>query len=639
MYRHLIPYYLAVLLFSPPGRTPVCAQDSRPFKIQPFTIQVVDEDTGRGVPLIELRTTSQVRFHTDSNGIVAFSEPGLMGRRVFFHVSGHGYEFPRDGFGYRGKALDVSGGGRVRIEVKRINIAERLYRITGEGIYRDSLLVGEPAPIRQPALNALVTGQDSVLSAVSRGKIHWFWGDTNRPGYPLGNFHTPGATSELPGRGGLDPSVGIDLEYFEDGRGFARPTAELPGKGPTWMSGLAALDDETGRELLFAHYVKVRGSLTVYERGLAEFDHEKKRFEKRATFEHEEPFPSGAHPFRHEVDGVAYIYYCDPYPLIRVPADPEALARQESYQAFTPLEKGSRLEDRRIDRDQDSGRPRYGWKANTAPVRPQDLRRLIRDGLLKQEDSPHALRDVDSGKSVLGHRGTVAWNAYRKRWVMIAGETHGTSMLGEIWYAEADRPEGPWVYARKIVTHDRYSFYNPKHHPFFDQDGGRLLYFEGTYTTTFSGNPVKTPRYDYNQILYRLDLNDPRLNLPVAVYETSGKRAKLFTTQTETTSEDRIAFWALERPGPGTTPVYQMTTAAGNPSLQAVPTKIGETARAPLLFHALRADTKDPPTAVMIPLYEFRRESDGQKAYGTGAPPEGFGAGTRLVYVWRHPLR
>ena len=38
----------------------------------------------------------------------------------------------------------------------------------------------------------------------------------------------------------------------------------------------------------------------------------------------------------------------------------------------------------------------------------------------------------------------------------------------------------------KVVTHDRYSFYNPVHHPFFDQAGGRIIYFEGTYATTFS---------------------------------------------------------------------------------------------------------------------------------------------------------
>lgn len=60
--------------------------------------------------------------------------------------------------------------------------------------------------------------------------------------------------------------------------------------------------------------------------------------------------------------------------------------------------------------------------------------------------------------------------------------------------------------------------YWPAQHPFFDQDGGRKIYFEGTYTTTFSGNPVTTPRYEYNQLMYRLSLDDPRLFLPAPVY-------------------------------------------------------------------------------------------------------------------------
>src|SRR6185437_11783093 len=96
--------------------------------------------------------------------------------------------------------------------------------------------------------------------------------------------------------------------------------------------------------------------------------------------------------------------------------------------------------------------------------------------------------------------------------------------LGEVWYAEADSPLGPWVYARKIVTHDKYSFYNPKQHPMFDKENGRIIYFEGTYTTTFSGNNNPTPRYDYNQVMYRLDLSDRRLNLPVAVYRSADGR-------------------------------------------------------------------------------------------------------------------
>jgi hypothetical protein len=55
------------------------------------------------------------------------------------------------------------------------------------------------------------------------------------------------------------------------------------------------------------------------------------------------------------------------------------------------------------------------------------------------------------------------------------------------------------------------TFYNPVQHPSFDEDGGRIIYFEGTYANTFSGNDQQTPGYDYNQIMYRLDLSDPRL--------------------------------------------------------------------------------------------------------------------------------
>ena len=84
------------------------------------------------------------------------------------------------------------------------------------------------------------------MNAVFQGKIYWFWGDTNRPDYPLGNFHVPGAVSLLPGRGGLEPETGVDLTYFVDEKGFARPTAPMPGEGPTWISGLTVLEDGDG---------------------------------------------------------------------------------------------------------------------------------------------------------------------------------------------------------------------------------------------------------------------------------------------------------------------------------------------------------------------------------------------------------
>src|SRR5262245_8579281 len=63
---------------------------SRAFAHDYFKITVVDEQTKRGVPLVELRTTNEVRYYTDSNGVVAFLEPGLMDQNVFFTIKSHG---------------------------------------------------------------------------------------------------------------------------------------------------------------------------------------------------------------------------------------------------------------------------------------------------------------------------------------------------------------------------------------------------------------------------------------------------------------------------------------------------------------------------------------------------------------------
>ena len=136
-----------------------------------FSIRVIDEQTGRGVPLVELRTVHNVRCYTDSAGLVAFHEPGLMDQEVFFFVTSHGYESPADGFGMRGTRLQVTPGGEATLKIKRINVAERLYRMTGGGIYRDSVLLGRPVPIEHPALNGLVLGQDSVFTIVYAGRL------------------------------------------------------------------------------------------------------------------------------------------------------------------------------------------------------------------------------------------------------------------------------------------------------------------------------------------------------------------------------------------------------------------------------------------------------------------------------------
>jgi hypothetical protein len=273
---------------------------------------------------------------------------------------------------------------------------------------------------------------------------------------------------------------------------------------------------------------------------------------------------------------------------------------------------------------------------------------LIAARELKPEESLLQLQDPETGKPVYAHSGSVYWNQHRRRWIMITVEAGGTSPLGEVRYAEADAPVGPWVYARKIATHDRYSFYNPKQDPMFDKDDGRVIFFEGTYSNSFSGNPNPTPRYDYNQIMYKLDLADPRLVLPVPIYRVSaaadqyvaGYRFKNHLTSAA------IAFFAPDRPAPSLIPIYEQTDEHGQRSLRAGAASAGPrdagdgTAKPELIFYALAADAANPPRTT-TPLYEFISTDGVKRGYSTDMnwTQSGYHRQEKpLCRVWRNPI-
>jgi hypothetical protein len=433
-----------------------------------FEIAVVEKGTGWPVPLVKLRTNHQVSFVTDNAGVVAVNLPELMGRETWFEVKSDGYEVQADGFGYRGVRLTPRAGEKATIEVARTSIAQRMGRLTGAGLFAESQKLGRELDWPETG----VLGCDSVQNAVHGGKLLWAWGDTSLAGYPLGIFDTTSATTAIEPLTSLEPPLRVRYDYFRDQKGKVRGVAPLPGDGPTWLSGYVSLPDVGGRERLVACYSKIKPPLDAYECGLCVWNDQKEVFErhkviwKQSTDSPEcPPVPLGHPIFWTDAAGKRWLLFGDPLPKMRMPA---------TYEAWQDPEQ---------------------WEV----LRPQASLAAAGDG-------------VKPDQKVVPHSGSVAWNKFRRRWVTVFMEKFGLpSAFGELWYAEADSPIGPWGPAVKILSHANYTFYNPRLHAEFTPAGSPHLFFEGTYTQTFADRPTPTPRYDYNQILYRLDLDDPAL--------------------------------------------------------------------------------------------------------------------------------
>lgn len=432
---------------------------------QPFQIKVIDKENGWPVPLVELRTTHNVRFVTDNAGVIAFELPELMGKEIWLDLKGHGYEVEADGFGFRGVRMTPNPGDSITVQVNRTNIARRLGRLTGGGLFSESQQLGSELQWTESG----VLGCDSVQIARHQGKLYWAWGDTVLPHYPLGIFHMSSATTQLKPLESFTPPISLHFDYFTDEKGTPRGVAKMPGSGPTWVSGYVSLPDQAGKSHLVGTYRKIKPPLDTYEAGLLVWDDEANSFHQlrvlwtKSDDSHKAPSLPEGHPvFWKDERGKNWVLFGDPFPTIRCRANFEAWHDPSQWETLRPQEK---------------------------------------------------LTSADNDRDVRPHRGSIAWNAWREQWVAIFTEIEGDpSFLGEVWYAEADSPFGPWGPAVKVVSHDNYSFYNPRIHPEFTADDSPILLFEGTYTRQFSGAEQPTPRYDYNQILYRLDLDDAALS-------------------------------------------------------------------------------------------------------------------------------
>ena len=126
-----------------------------------------------------------------------------------------------------------------------------------------------------------------------------------------------------------------------------------------------------------------------------------------------------------------------------------------------------------------------------------------------RERTPQTKIETVHGDEVRVHRGSLTWNDNLKQWLFLFTEIkEGDSPLGNIWLCVSDSPFGPFGKAIQVAEHVSYTFYNPMLHSEWMGEDSPTLLFEGTFTHTFSNNPSPVPRAEYNQVLYRIELDD-----------------------------------------------------------------------------------------------------------------------------------
>jgi hypothetical protein len=258
----------------------------------------------------------------------------------------------------------------------------------------------------------------------------------------------------------------LRYRYFEGSDRMPKKMLPVTDPGVVWLFGLVEVEDKNRNHRLVAHYSRHLKLGQMVEHGIAIWNEPIQQFEKQVTFELDNKwrFPRGqAVRIKHEDSD--YIYFTESFANVRAKASLESLLDPLQYQALT----------------WDTETKNYTWQTELPPTTQKEEAEFIAQGSMRDSQAKLQIRDIQTGKPIQLHRASIDWNTYRQKYVMIAcqiDDKSNPSYLGEIWYSEARGIEGPWNQAIKVATHPRYSFYNRQ-----------------------------TPRYDYNQLMYRLDLS------------------------------------------------------------------------------------------------------------------------------------
>lgn len=483
----------------------------------PFVFKIVCADSGRAIPLVELELENGLKLISDNDGHIAVISPDLFQQNVSFKIKGHGYSTQtRDFWGNESVTCLVVPGAEKVVALKRLQLAERLYRITGAARFNHTLLAGRQ-PSFPPAarINSGVIGQDSLIVLPWQGKLWHFYGDTL--GLTGFNFSASCATAPLPQTGLYDPEIGIPLSYLEDENGFARPMIDTGKNGFTWIEYVLPVE-VGGRETLVAKYVQHQNLDRVGDAGFALFNQSRGNFtvfKRISSLRH--------HKCTHPVP----IKYRDQnffmlFPWEMAGEKIDAICNEARHFYYSCLEKVSDQGDSgviiegdsyRLRRDE-NGQIQYRWQQNGVGCSALVQKKLFDAGLMRPSEALFAPVLLETGERIINFNGSIVYNNFRRRWVMI----NQGNRAGELVYAEADTPTGPWAFARRVCEFADYNLYNPVIHPWFSRGGGKTIFFEGTYTNYFSSAAGKNPEADYNQVMFKLDLERSEMLMPIAVY-------------------------------------------------------------------------------------------------------------------------
>lgn len=230
--------------------------------------------------------------------------------------------------------------------------------------------------------------QDTVFSVIFGGKIRWFWGDTGRLSYPLGNFETTGAVSCSPFHSSTsqaDPCLpveeGINLQYYTlpldpkhpDAPTFVKPMATLPPMPyPTWIGSLSVVSaadapPEDNATAMLAYFMKAGPDMNTLRHGVLRWNSANENFTEVVNWSmtaamsesvggaHAVTASTGATLTTVTMSGTDWVVFSGrPWPQVRVKATVEDFSNLASYQGWTLLSTGSIMEDPKVARTSSS---------------------------------------------------------------------------------------------------------------------------------------------------------------------------------------------------------------------------------------------------------------------------------------------